>query len=149
MSPWVRSILRLTSSGSAESLSRSARSMAGEESMPWMSPPARTGRMLGSDVASSGNNARHERLLSARDRLAALLSRWRARHPAAALERLERFVPVMQGLAPRGDDPPGQRPELLRFPGLSARPWYENDRFPWIEPLERRWRETRAELDAL
>jgi len=105
--------------------------------------------MLGSDVDSSGNNARHERLLSARDRLAKLLSRWRACHPPATLERLERFVPVMQGLAPPSEDPPGQRPELLRFPGLSARPWNENDRFPWIEPLERRWRETRAELDAL
>ncbi len=105
--------------------------------------------MLASGVDSSCNKARHERLLSARDRLAALLSRWRARHPAAALERVERFVPAIQGLAPPVEDPPGQRPELLRFPGLSARPWYERGEFPWIEPLERRWRETRAELDLL
>jgi len=77
------------------------------------------------------------------------MSRWRERHPAAALERLERFVPAIQGLAPPMDDPPGQRPDLLRFPGLSARPWYERDEFPWIAPLKSRWHEARAELDAL
>jgi len=100
-------------------------------------------------VTSSCNNDRHERLLSARDRLGALLSRWRARHPAAALERVEHFVRTVQGLAPPIEDPPGQRPDLLRFPGLSARPWYERHEFPWIAALEGRWREARAELDAL
>jgi aspartyl/asparaginyl beta-hydroxylase len=100
-------------------------------------------------VLSSDNNARPGRLLSARDRLAALVSRWRERHPPASLERVERFVRTLQGLAPPIEDPPGQRPDLLRFPGLSARPWHERDEFPWIPSLERRWHEVSVELDAL
>ena len=100
-------------------------------------------------MARSRNNDRYERVLSARDGFRALLSRWRSRHAAAALERVERFVQTIQGLAPAIEDPPGQRPDLLRFPDLPARPWYESDEFPWIEALESRWHEARAELDPL
>src|SRR5207245_775657 len=44
---------------------------------------------------------------------------------------------------------PGQRPDLFCFPGLTARPWYERDEFPWIPTLEHGWGEVCAELDEL
>jgi len=100
-------------------------------------------------VISTGNNGRLERFLEVRERLDALVSGWRKLHPAAALERAERFVRVVQGRAPRDQGPPAQRPDLLRFPGLTARPWYESAEFPWIPMLEQNWREVRAELDVL
>jgi aspartyl/asparaginyl beta-hydroxylase (cupin superfamily) len=100
-------------------------------------------------VSATGNNGRPERLLAVRERLDLLVSGWRERHPAASLERIGRFVRVIQGRVPHDDGPPGQRPDLLRFPGLTARPWRESEEFPWVALFERGWREVRAELDAL
>ena len=100
-------------------------------------------------LTQPSENGRRDRLLEARDRLDALESRWRSRHPAA-LQRAERFVRMMQGLAsPPVESPSGQRPDLFRFPGLTARPWYEPGEFPWVPILERGWTEVRAEVDAL
>ncbi len=55
----------------------------------------------------------------------------------------------MVGIAPQARGPDVQRPDLYRFPELAARAWYEPDSFPWIGTLEDRWREARAELEAL
>ncbi len=84
-----------------------------------------------------------------RDSLDTLVSRWRARHPATALHRIERFVRIVQGLAAPLEGAPEQRPDLLLFPDLSALPWYERDEFPWIPILENGWPDVRTELDAL
>ena len=100
-------------------------------------------------TAASDGTGLSDRLNAARDKLEALVSRWRARHPAAALDRIERYVRSVQGLAPIVEGPPEQRPDLFRYPGLTARPWHERDEFPWIPTLEDRWQEVRAELDAL
>lgn len=60
----------------------------------------------------------------------------RASHPAEALKRIDKFLNVQHREQPPEFPHPMQRPSVYFFPGLSPRPFYEREEFPWIAELE-------------
>lgn len=76
----------------------------------------------------------------------ALMARARARHPAAALARIEHGFAIVTGRAPASSVPrhPHQRGGFL-LPDLEASAWHDAASFEQVRLLERGWRAIRDE----
>ena len=77
-----------------------------------------------------------------------LLSARRAGIAAAELRRVEEYLAVTFGLARAAYVHPQQRPRNC-FPGLSARPWYDQAEYDWTERLRAAYDVIRSELDTI
>lgn len=77
-----------------------------------------------------------------------LLSARRAGIAAAELRRVEEYLAVTFGLARAAYVHPQQRPRNY-FPGLSARPWYDQAEYDWTERLRAAYDAIRSELDTI
>ena len=77
------------------------------------------------------------------------LDRLRQEHQSANLTRLETAFRIVQGEEEKRYYHPLQRPSLLLFPDMQARPWFEGNEFSWVPKLEAAYRDIRDELNDL
>jgi aspartate beta-hydroxylase len=70
----------------------------------------------------------------------------RARYGVTELPRVEQALAIYLGDAPARYPDPAQRPLFLFFPGIASQPYYERERFPWLESLEAQTDAIRQEL---
>lgn len=78
--------------------------------------------------------------------------RWRREFKPSERARLEGFASNLLGETKPELLDARQRhgePSPLWFPGLEATPFHDRRRYPWLAGVEGRWKEMRAELDAL
>jgi aspartate beta-hydroxylase len=73
----------------------------------------------------------------------------RAAHGSVALARIDGALDALLGRGPRAQPHPLQIPSLLCLPGLEPQPWFERERFPFLEEIEAETDAIRAELLAL
>lgn len=78
--------------------------------------------------------------------LFALLDPVAAEHGRDSLKRVEHCLRIYLGEQAAVYPDPRQQPTFLFFPGLPAAPYFDRDALPWIEELESRTAEIRAEL---
>jgi aspartate beta-hydroxylase len=70
-------------------------------------------------------------------------------HGAAALARIQRGLDMYLGRIPREWPHPLQRPTFLLIPGLEPKPWFERERFPFLDTIEAETDAIRAEMLAV
>lgn len=70
----------------------------------------------------------------------------RRRYGAQEMRRVEHALAILLGTAPAQYPDPSQRPLFLFFPDIASQPYYERERFPWLEALEQQTDAIRLEL---
>jgi len=73
----------------------------------------------------------------------------REAHGHAAIERIQRGLNMYLGKLPREWPHPLQRPTFLLIPGLEPKPWFERERFPFLDAIEAETDAIRAEMLAV
>lgn len=73
----------------------------------------------------------------------------RAAHDGVALTRVDGALDALLGRGPRAQPHPLQIPSLLCLPGLDPQPWFERERFPFLDAIEAETDAIRAELLAV
>ncbi|MCG8433987.1 MAG: aspartyl/asparaginyl beta-hydroxylase domain-containing protein, partial [Gammaproteobacteria bacterium] len=61
------------------------------------------------------------------------------------LKRVEKLLDAFHGRTPNEFAEPNQQPSWMYLPGLDAQPWFEREKFDWIESIESKTETVRAE----
>jgi len=75
-----------------------------------------------------------------------MLAPLRMRHDAAEFTRVDHCIRMYLGREPLTKSHPMQKPTFMTFPDLPTHGWFKRTEFPWLEKIESRTPEIRAEL---
>jgi aspartate beta-hydroxylase len=78
-----------------------------------------------------------------------LLEPLRQRYGRSELVRVEHCLAIYLGEQPKNIPDPRQKPKFLYFPDIPSQPFYQRERFPWLEALEAATDSVRGELRAV